>query len=269
MPGRADGGERSGGAVGARIIVIGNEASGTGKSVLAMQLIGALLARGAAVGSLDLDSRQASLTRHLELRGRRGLALPEHEPAPGDEGGFADALARVAAAAELVIIDTPGHRSPFAGVAHARADLLLTPIGDAFAGLEALARLDHREMRLGQPSRYAEMVWEARKRQAGRGARALDWLVLRNRRADGGDEARMERLLGGLARRLGFAPRRGLGERSVYAELAGAGASLADCGGPAGPRLSMAHVVARQELRRLVEAIGWEERAASSPAGPA
>ena len=64
----------------ARLIVMGNEKSGSGKSTTAMHLITALVRAGHAVGALDLDLRQKSLFRYLDNRQdymrRHGLAPP-------------------------------------------------------------------------------------------------------------------------------------------------------------------------------------------------
>ena len=69
---------------GSRVIVLGNEKGGSGKSTSALHLIVALLKRGFKVGSIDLDARQGTLSRMIENRGNyaqatgRTLVLPEH-----------------------------------------------------------------------------------------------------------------------------------------------------------------------------------------------
>src|SRR5258707_11257988 len=64
----------------ARIIVFGNEKGGSGKSTAAMHAIVGLLRAGHRVGSIDVDPRQATLTRYLENRAvlaeTRGIELP-------------------------------------------------------------------------------------------------------------------------------------------------------------------------------------------------
>ena len=68
----------------ARMIIFGNEKGGSGKSTLAMHVVVGLLRAGHKVGSIDVDSRQATLTRYLENRATiaetKGfnLPLPEH-----------------------------------------------------------------------------------------------------------------------------------------------------------------------------------------------
>ena len=67
----------------ARVIVIGNEKGGAGKSTVSIHLSVALLCIGKKVGVIDLDVRQRSLTRYLENRTRwmqntgAKLSMPE------------------------------------------------------------------------------------------------------------------------------------------------------------------------------------------------
>src|SRR5215813_402361 len=71
-------------AASAHVIVVGNEKGGTGKSTIAMHLAVALLNCGQRVATIDLDSRQKSLTRYVENRNawakRCGIRLkiPDH-----------------------------------------------------------------------------------------------------------------------------------------------------------------------------------------------
>lgn len=52
----------------AQIIVVGNEKGGSGKSTTAIHLNVGLLGAGLSVASLDLDDRQGTLTRYLQLQ---------------------------------------------------------------------------------------------------------------------------------------------------------------------------------------------------------
>ena len=67
----------------ARVIVVGNEKGGAGKSTVSMHLSVALMRMGKKVGVIDLDVRQRSLTRYLENRLRwmqsTGAKLPMPE----------------------------------------------------------------------------------------------------------------------------------------------------------------------------------------------
>ena len=51
-----------------RIIVLGNEKGGSGKSTAALHLVVGLLQAGRKVGCIDVDARQATLTRYIENR---------------------------------------------------------------------------------------------------------------------------------------------------------------------------------------------------------
>src|SRR5437764_11368810 len=52
----------------AHVVVLGNEKGGSGKSTTAMHVAIALMNVGQRVATIDLDSRQRSLTRYLENR---------------------------------------------------------------------------------------------------------------------------------------------------------------------------------------------------------
>src|SRR3546814_5109762 len=88
------------------VIVVGNEKGGTGKSTTAVNLAVALLRIGFAVGTLDLDARQRTLSRYLSNRRSFSVAtgnrLTVQEP-PYVERGVAENAAenRVAASVRL------------------------------------------------------------------------------------------------------------------------------------------------------------------------
>ncbi|PKU25951.1 division plane positioning ATPase MipZ [Telmatospirillum siberiense] len=254
----------------AHVIVIGNEKGGTGKSTVAMHLAVSLLALGASVGTIDLDARQATLSRYVENRRRkaasgRALTMPDHEAVPptsdvsSDEARFLAALERMRAAHDVVVVDTPGSDHPLSRLGHSYADTLVTPLNDSFIDLDVLAKVDPENMKISRPSHYSEMVWETKKLRALRGEKAVvDWFVLRNRLStlDARNKREMERLLGELAKRIGFRLIGGLGERVIYRELFLEGLTLFDLGEGSGIEMSLSHVAARQELRRLVDALG-------------
>ena len=52
----------------ARLIVIGNEKGGSGKSTIAMHVAIALMKANKRVGTIDLDSRQKTFTHYIENR---------------------------------------------------------------------------------------------------------------------------------------------------------------------------------------------------------
>lgn len=264
----------------ARIIVVGNEKGGTGKSTVAMHLAVSLLQGGASVQTIDLDARQATLTRYLENRRRRAdrghaLCMPEHAAVPptddpaADERRFEEVLARARAEHDVVLIDTPGSNHPLSRLGHSHADILVTPLNDSFIDLDVLAKVDPDTQKISRPSHYSEMVWDTKKLRAMRGERAVvEWFVLRNRLSplDARNKREMERLLGELAKRIGFCMVSGLCERVIYRELFLEGLTLLDLGEGSGIEMSLSHVAARQELRRLVENLGLTRLVADSEA---
>ena len=179
------------GAGAGKVVVLGNEKGGTGKSTTAMHLIFALLREGKSVASVDLDVHQGTLTRYIENRrkfvegeGRR-LQLPEHRRVAGQETAApglvgttgpaeADALIdRLAATHDYVVLDCPGTDNPLARHAISRADILITPVNDSFVDLDLLARIGGTPPRVLGPSVYSQTVWEGRQRRAMTGGRPM------------------------------------------------------------------------------------------------
>lgn len=255
----------------AHIIVVGNEKGGSGKSTISMHLIVSLLNAGLSVGSIDLDARQATLTRYIQNRQNRkdsaelGLLRPDHVAVPptadreGDERLLLDTLQRMCERHHVVVMDTPGSDHYLSRLGHSYAQTLVTPLNDSLVDLDVLARVDPQTMRIQRPSQYAEMVWETKKARAIRGEKAVvDWIILRNRLAhlDARNKRDMEKLLADLSRRIGFRIVPGLGERVIYRSMFLEGLTLLDLrANLPGFELSMSHVAARQELRALTDAI--------------
>lgn len=255
----------------AHVIVIGNEKGGSGKSTVAMHLIVSLLRGGLRVGTIDLDARQATLTRYIENRrvyaAQHGLTLPmpDHYPIPPtgnqalDEGRLAEVMADLKTYCDTIVVDTPGSDHYLSRAGHSYADTLITPLNDSFIDLDVLARVDPETMRITGPSHYAEMVWEIKKRRAVRDGGSIAWVVLRNRLSHVGARNKqvMEKLIRDLAGRIGFYQIQGLGERVIYRELFLTGLTLLDLNKDGvDVEMSMSHVAARQELRQLLDAIG-------------
>jgi len=271
-----------------RVIVLGNEKGGSGKSNDAMHHVVGLLHAGRRVGSMDVDSRQATLSRYLDNRratiASKGAALPmpDHrrvdlstargEVADEDERTrFEAALAELAAVNEVVVIDTPGADTFMSRLAHSRADTIVTPMNDSFVDLDLIAKVDADTLKVLKPSLYAEMVWEQRKQRALRDRSSIDWIVMRNRLAS--IEARNKRAVGQvleqLARRIGFRLAPGFGDRVIFRELFLQGLTLLDLGQKGlGVAMSMSHVAARQEVRDLLRAVGMQAEAPAADVTP-
>ena len=259
-----------------KIVVLGNEKGGTGKSTTAMHLIVALLREGKSVASVDLDSHQGTLTRYIENRrkfvegeGRR-LQLPEHRritgretAAPGVAGitepADADAMIDwLAAAHDYVVLDCPGTDNTLARHAISRADILITPVNDSFVDLDLLARIGGTPPRVLGPSAYSQTVWEGRQRRAMNDGRPIDWIVLRNRLSPlaSRNKKNVGAILEQLAPRIGFRWLDGFHERVIFRQLFLQGLTVLDLREDgAGTALNMSHVAARQEIRRLAAAV--------------
>lgn len=260
------------------ILVLGNEKGGTGKSTTAMHLIAGLLATGKQVGSIDLDARQATLTRYVENRQtfaqRHGqtLRVPEHRTVPvstfpNRSEADADELARFSAAIsdlshmDAIVIDTPGRDSNLSKLGHSMAHTLITPINDSFVDLDVIASVDPDSGRVKHPSKYAEMVFQQKIERARRDGsnRTFDWVVIRNRlsQLDSKNRKAMDTALSELAKRIGFRVAPGFSERVIFRELFLQGLTLLDIRDKGtGIRMNMSHLAARQELRALLQAIG-------------
>jgi chromosome partitioning protein len=271
----------------ARVIVLGNEKGGSGKSTTAMHVIVALLKRGFRVGSIDLDARQGTLSRMLENRaaygaasGRssdpvRGLAVPRHRrvarveaatraAAEGTERSALDAALGELLDLDFVVIDTPGSDSFLSRLGHASADVLITPLNDSYLDLDLLARIDVQGRQVLGPSLYSQMVWEQRQQRALAGRAPMDWIVMRNRLShiDARNKRDIGRLLELLGARIGFRLAPGFGERVIFRELFPKGLTLLDLADEKmeGVPLTLSHVAARQELRALLQAIALPAR---------
>lgn len=261
-----------------RVIVVGNEKGGAGKSTIAVHLATALLYGGAKVALLDLDLRQCSSMRFFENRqawvAANGVTLPMpiQQRLSGDDialaaGPEADqvekfeiAFTAAREAADFVLIDTPGGDTAISRMAHGLADLIVTPMNDSFVDFDMLGHIDPVTMDLQKPSLYSLTVWEARKARALSGQRqALDWVVLRNRLAttEARNRKRVEDRLTALSKRVGFRMGPGLRDRVIYRELFPFGLTIADLSSQVRPvPVSLQHLAARQELRALMHSLG-------------
>ena len=259
-----------------RILVLGNEKGGSGKSTTAMHLVVALLRQGRSVGVIDLDSRQGTLSRYVENRRvfseNEGLPLPlpelrqvmrsdaatRAEAEEEERTKLTDALEGLSDC-DMLVIDTPGSDSHLSRLGHTLADVLISPMNDSFVDLDLLARIDPEGRKILGPSVYSQMVWEQRQDRARQGGSPIDWVVLRNRLShlDARNKRDIARLLVQLAKRIGFRLAPGFGERVVFRQLFPQGLTLLDLR-QSGADLTMSHLAARQEVRALLAAIGLD-----------
>ena len=257
----------------ARVIVVGNEKGGAGKSTVSMHLTVSLMRMGKSVGVIDLDVRQRSLTRYLENRLRwmqsTGARLPMPEIVRVDASTERDldkaeaeethrltsSLQRLKKTCDFIIIDSPGGDTFLSRQAHMHADTLITPLNDSFVDFDLLGDVNPQTLEVIRPSFYSEMVWSCRKKKAQTSRRPIDWIVMRNRMSPlaARNKERVGEALDNLSKRIGFRLAPGLSERVIYRELFPAGLTLLDLT-EKGSNVSftMSHVAARQEMRDLI-----------------
>jgi chromosome partitioning protein len=259
----------------AYVVVLGNEKGGCGKTTTAMHLMIGLLRLGFSVGSIDIDSRQRSLSRYLENRRqtmlKEGITLPQpqhivvqkspfnivQEAEADEHERFVKALARVRAANDFIIIDSPGSDTYLSRLAHAYADTIITPINDSFVDLDVLATVDGQTMKIIKPSIYSEMIWEQKLSRAKRDGGSIEWIVMRNRLSniDAKNKRFMTQVTTDLARRIGFRMAPGFSERVIFREMFLQGLTVLDIMDIQKNSVSMSHIAARQEVRDLLKTL--------------
>jgi chromosome partitioning protein len=268
---------------GAHIIAVGNEKGGSGKSTTALHLAVYLLHQGYRVATIDVDSRQQTLTRYL--RNRRATAdtttgaailMPKHVHLPTAWGDsvrenqrveldiFTRAMNGLRNEVDFVLIDTPGFDGNLARLAHGAANTLLTPINDSMIDLDVLARIDPKTGEPLEASPYSRHVQKARAERLERSGRNIDWVLVRNRISNLGSHNanRVQDTVERLAQGLGCRVANGIAERVIFRSLFLTGMTVFD---PLDATLlggapSISHVNARHEYRALVAALQLPER---------
>jgi chromosome partitioning protein len=256
----------------ARIIVVGNEKGGSGKSTTCMHVATALARLGKKVGALDLDLRQKSFGRYIENRraylAQAGLDLPTpdyrdlpdiaaNDVAAGENAQdqrLTRAIEAMHADKDYIVIDCPGSHTRLSQVAHTLADTLITPLNDSFVDFDLLARVDPISGRVQGPSIYSEMVWGARQWRAQAKLQPIDWIVVRNRLGVQAmhNKKKVGAALEELSRRIGFRVLNGFSERVIFRELFPRGLTLLDLKDTGVDQLNLSNIAARQELRDLI-----------------
>jgi chromosome partitioning protein len=261
----------------AHVVVVASEKGGTGKSTLAIHVAVALLRAGRPVATIDLDSRQQSLTHHIERRRiwassiGRALELPRHhcvalassvrldENETSEFTEFTAAVEAIEDACDFVVIDAPGADTFLARLAHAMADTLITPLNDSMVDLDILGLVDPVTLKLTGTSHYADVVHKAVHQRGALDGTRPDWIVVRNRLSGTvtGNKRIVAATLEALSGLLGFRFLDGLAERAVYREFFARGLTALDPLDTAvlGTRPSLSHVAAQEEVRALLAAL--------------
>ncbi|WP_338723506.1 division plane positioning ATPase MipZ [Devosia sp. XK-2] len=261
----------------AHVIVVGNEKGGSGKSTTAFHLAIYLLYQGHKVASIDVDSRQQTLTHYVRNRRdwarAKGLSLPHtthyHLPlARGDSARenhriefdlFRQAIGEVESSADFIVIDTPGFDTNLARLAHSLADTLVTPVNDSLIDLSVMAQVDPVTGEPRELSHYARLVQRARSERLSIDGRNIDWVLVRNRISmlSSRNMRQVQTMLERIATRLGCRVADGIAERVIFRSLFATGMTVFD---PLDDDLlggvpSMSHMSARQEYRALANAL--------------
>ncbi|SFV32801.1 chromosome partitioning protein [Devosia crocina] len=259
------------------VIVVGNEKGGSGKSTTAFHLAVYLLYEGHKVASIDVDSRQQTLTHYVRNRRdwarQHGLGVPHtthfHLPlARGDSlrennrlefDLFRQAIAEVEQSADFIVVDTPGFDTNLTRLAHSLADTLVSPVNDSLIDLNVMAQVDPVTGEPRELSHYARLVQRARSERLSIDGRTIDWVLVRNRIAmlSSRNMRQVQTMLDRIAMRLGCRVADGIAERVIFRSLFPMGMTVFDplnedmLGGVP----SMSHTSARQEYRTLVGAL--------------
>jgi chromosome partitioning protein len=262
---------------GVHVIVVGNEKGGSGKSTTAFHLAIYLLYAGFRVASIDVDSRQQTLTHYVRNRRdwakKRNLQVPHtthfHLPlARGDSlrenhrvefDLFRQAIAEVEEDADFLVIDTPGFDTNLTRLAHSLADTLITPVNDSLIDLNVMAQIDPVTGEPREMSHYARLVQRARSERMSIDGKTIDWVLVRNRISmlSSRNMRQVQTMLERIALRLGCRVADGIAERVIFRSLFPTGMTVFD---PLDDDLlggvpSMSHMSARQEYRSLVAAL--------------
>lgn len=251
----------------AKVVVLGNEKGGTGKSTLAMHLIVTWLREGKKVAALDLDGRQGTLSRYLENRKefstKNSLDLPMPDCVRMNNISneilfLRSQLERLSNDYDIIVLDTPGADTALTQEALFQADTLITPINDSLLDLDVLGIVDGDTMHIKGPSHYAERIWSVRQKRNLMKKTPLNWIVARNRLSPlrTKNRALMEETLNSLSERIHFKVSGTITDRVVFRELFLKGLTMMDLreNGLHLP-LSMSGIAARQEVRTLASSV--------------
>ena len=259
----------------AHVIVIGNEKGGSGKSTVAMHVAIGLLRLGYKVGTIDLDSHQATFTNYMKNRWqyvretRADVPSPEHvhidraetktvaENREQERWRVETVVQELSVNNDFIVIDTPGSDRFMSIVGHSLADTLVTPMNDSFVDLDLIAKIDPHTHKMLKPSIYTELVWDLKRQRESKEGRSIQWFVMRNRLSptDAMNKQKIGNILQELQGPLGYTLAPGFPSASFSASCSWQGLTLLDLKEGTRNALSMSNINARQEVRHLVRMI--------------
>lgn len=262
---------------GAHVIVLGNEKGGSGKTTTCFHLAIFLLYSGFRVATIDVDSRQQTLTQYIRNRrdwvSSHNLSVPQsthyHLPLSKSDSVsnnhrlefevFSHAIAEVESDFDFILIDTPGFDTNLTRLAHSLADTLITPLNDSLIDLDVLAHVDPQTGTPRELSHYARLVLRARKERLAVDGQTIDWVLARNRISmlSSRNMRLVQTGINQIAPRIGARVAEGIGERVIFRSLFPIGMTVFDpIEEPGkGGTLSLSHKSAHQEYRSLVSVL--------------
>lgn len=259
----------------AHIVVVGNEKGGSGKSTVAMHIAIGLLRLGYNVGTIDLDSHQATFTNYMKNRWnqvsktRQEMPSPEHvhidraesasvtENRDQERWRVETVVQELSVKHDFIVIDTPGSDRYMSLIGHSLADTLVTPMNDSFIDLDLIAKIAPDTYQMLKPSIYTEMVWDLKRQREKKDGRTIQWFLMRNRLSalESRNREDIGRIVQELQGPLGYTLAPGFSERVIFRELFLTGLTLLDLKEGTKATLSMSNINARQEVRHLVRMI--------------
>ncbi len=161
---------------------------------------------------------------------------------------------------DFIVFDTPGSFTPLSSFAHGQADTLITPINDSFIDFDVLANIDPETFEIQELAQYSGAVRDARRMRRTNSGEIIDWVVVRNRMSpiSSRNERRVYACMRELSMKLGFRLANGIGERVIFREWFQRGLTALDPmrdESGAVQRLSVSHLAARNEVRRLIDSL--------------
>ncbi len=246
----------------AHIIVFANEKGGVGKSTTAFHTCVALCNAQEKVAALDLDLRQRTMGRAMDMREETARQYGVDLPTPrhlvlkqATEAGLEAEIRMAQIDCGFVIIDVGGHDSPIARRAIFMADTIVTPVNDSFIDLDMLGHIDARTGELKTLGPFARLVEHLKEPGLVQRPKPLDWVVMQNRSRSLGtkNERKFLDALNVIAPVAGFRLIPGLRERVAYRELFPLGLTLFDL--KFLPQLGRAQPAALQELATMLESL--------------
>jgi len=257
----------------AHVIVISNEKGGTGKSTISLHLAVKLLQEGFNVATIDLDGRQGTLSKYIQnrknfcLKNNIKLPYPQHykfSPTE-DYSHIPEHIACIEMQInallplfDAIIIDTPGNKNYLFELGHKFADTLITPISDSLIDLNSISEIDYDSGKAGKPGCYANYIWDIKKHLASQGKNYLNWILVGNKISSlkSKNKNLVFEYLQQLAKLYGFRFCEGFKDRVIYKELFLDGLTVLDMQHEQLKlRMSISHIAAKQEIRRLAEFI--------------